>query len=329
MQLHSTQLTGLLGAILLSAGLAAPITLGDEVPEPTGPAVQVETVEKDGDQHTRVGDDGAKASSEKTQDEAMIEVRISLPDGRTIIRLEPAGRTSARRIMPAGLRVSKTLADGSRVSYGTGGVAGGSNSSSAARSGSGGGSGGGGGASAGGGSGGGGGSGSSGSVASPSSGGGAAGSAARAYTGADDSEASSNAESSSSEGSSDTGSVHTIGDPIYNDDGAVGGQRVEFHGAGMGAAVIGNTVYFIGVELVRADQSFEIVDGTRIGSDSVMQVEGYQSSGTDLISSWNTAASPIKLDFASDTVVDLVMLSLPADASAPAREQRTWRVRIR
>ncbi len=317
MQLHTTQLTGLFGAVLLSAGLATSIARADQSTESVDSVPPVEGVEENAGQ--RMSSDGAESLLEKVQEEEMVEVRISLPDGRTIIRLEPAGKTSAKRTISVGLRVSKTLSDGSRVSYGTSGVTGGGGGASfASRSG-----GGSGRASSGGG--GGGSSSSAGGALSSSGGGGAVGAASRASTGLDDLGGSGHAESSSSSG----GSVHTIGDPIYNDDGAVGGQRVEFHEAGMGAAVIGNTVYFIGVELVQADQPFEIVDGTRIGSDSVMQIERNQSSGTDLISSWNTAGSPIKLDFASNTVVDLVMLSLPADASNPIREQRTWRVRIR
>ncbi len=320
MQLHRTQLTGLLGAVLFSAGLATPIALASEPIEPSQadePVVQGESTEPG---HAKAPEPG-KDTLAHGQEEDMVEVRISLPDGRTIVRFEPAKRTSARRSVPAGLRVSKRLNDGSRISYGAGGVTGGSNSASmksGSRSGGGGSGGGGGGSSSAGGSGGG-------------SGGGAmsAGAASRGASALMGSGGSEEMNASGSNNSSGSGSVHTIGDPIYNDDGAVGGQRVEFYDAGMGAAVVGNTVYFTGVELVRADQAFEIVDGTRIGSDSAMMVEAYRGSGGDLLSSWNTAASPIKLDFASNTVVDLVMLSLPTDASNPSREQRTWRVRIR
>ncbi len=327
MQLHHTQLTGLLGAVLFSAGLATPIALADEPTESSSigePAVQVESTEQG---HAKESKADTEAFAQ-AQGEDMVEVRISLPDGRTIVRFEPAKRTSARRSVPAGLRVSKRLNDGSRISYGAGGVTGGSNSASmksGSRSGGGG---------SGGGSGGGGGGSSSAGGSSGGSGGGAmsAGGASRGgagLMGSGGSEEMNASGSNNSNNSSGSGSVHTIGDPIYNDDGAVGGQRVEFYDAGMGAAVVGNTVYFTGVELVRADQAFEIVDGTRIGSDSAMMVEAYRGSGGDLLSSWNTAASPIKLDFASNTVVDLVMLSLPTDASNPSREQRTWRVRIR
>ncbi len=317
MQLQAThQLTGLLGAVLLSAGLGASFAQADQSTKSVGSTTPVEGVEEHAGEQ---GSDRVKLSPEKMlEEEEMVEVRISLPDGRTIVRLEPVGKTSAKRTRSIGLRVSKTLPDGSRVSYGTSGVTGGGGASFVARSG-------GGGSQASSGGGGGGSSFSAGGALSSPGGGGAARGASQAYAGLGGLDGADNAESSSSSGRA----VHTIGDPIYNDDGAVGGQRVEFHGAGMGAAVIGNTVYFIGAEVVQADQPFEIIDGTRIGSDSVMQIERNQSSGGDLMSSWNTAGSPIKIDFASGTVVDLVMLSLPADANNPVREQRTWRVRIR
>ena len=98
----------------------------------------------------------------------------------------------------------------------------------------------------------------------------------------------------------------------------------------MGAAVIGNTVYFNGVEHVRADQVFDVVTGTKIAGDMVIMKQGrLSSSGSDSLSSWNTGASAIKLDFPSDTIVTLTMLSRPTDSSRPERIERTWTVRIR
>ncbi len=97
----------------------------------------------------------------------------------------------------------------------------------------------------------------------------------------------------------------------------------------MGAAVIGNTVYFNNVELVRADQTFEVVTGTPVGGDAVIMQRGRLASSPGPLSSWNTGSSAIKLDFTSNTVVTLTMHSLPEDESNPNRVTRTWTVRIR
>lgn len=98
----------------------------------------------------------------------------------------------------------------------------------------------------------------------------------------------------------------------------------------MGAAVIGNTVYFNNVQLVQADQAFDVVIGTRVGADSAIMQEGRLSaSGSGPLSSWDTGSSAIKLDFESDTVVELVMFSEPENSITPDRIQRTWTVRIR
>jgi len=357
-----THLAGLLSVVLLSAGLAAPITLADDLVETEQAVEQPQPTDAQSDQPDSVKDQSLE-KPEKEAKEDMIEVRISMPDGRTIIRYEPARKTSARHASISTGVVSRILPDGSRISYGTGGVVGGSNASSV-RSGGGGSSGGGGGSGrsgGGGSSGGGGGGGVSSGVATISRGGGldsadiesestsqalgegddsssnavdddlSGGSAVDTFVG---SYASNNSDSStdSSEAnadSTDTRSVPTVGNPEYTDDGAIGGQRAEFHDAGIGAAVIGNTVYFIGVELVQADQPFEVNTGTRIGADSAILLDSRPSGGGDLLNDWNTAASPIQLDFESNTIVDLVMLSVPTDASNPIRIQRTWTVRIR
>tara|TARA_R110002073_G_scaffold118918_5_gene259359 strand:+ start:318146 stop:318442 length:297 start_codon:yes stop_codon:yes gene_type:complete len=98
----------------------------------------------------------------------------------------------------------------------------------------------------------------------------------------------------------------------------------------MGAAVIGNTVYFNGIEHVRADQMFDVVTGTKVGGDMVIVQGGrLPSTGDGPLSSWNTRASGIKLDFPSNTIVTLTMLSQPLDVSNPERIERSWTVRIR
>lgn len=124
--------------------------------------------------------------------------------------------------------------------------------------------------------------------------------------------------------------VHTVGSPRYEDDGATGGQRVEFHDQGMSAAVIGNTVYFNGVYLVNASEPFTVIAGTKMGTDSVIMDEMRPSNeGLNELSSFNTGASAIKLGFDSDTVVDLVMQSQADNPNDPNRTERVWTVRIR
>lgn len=352
MQLQPTQLNGYLGAIMLSAGLASSITLAQEPTETAEETKLVQTIEE---QPAPIDQESTDARDQKTSDD-MVEVRISMPDGRTIIRRERAHQSSARRSFPSTRQGSRILADGSRISYAHGVVTGGSNSSSAysggVRSG-------GGAASSGGGSSG----GSSASIkgaASPevamgdlessiaegssaqsSSGGTYAGVAASTFSSGSSSTGSSSPGSSSASGASAGSSsssaghavspraVHTVGGARYNQEGATGGQRVEFYDAGMSAAVIGNTVYFIGVELVQSDHLFEVVTGTRIGADSVIMEDLRLPAGINPLSSWNTGASTIRLEFESNEIVNLVMHSQPSDSSNPDRVQRTWTVRIR
>ena len=352
MQVQPFQLTGLLGAVVLSAGLASSMAIADDSTESAKeqPSNQVDLAEEQVESQDAQDE---KAQSEEKDDD-MVEVRISMPDGRVIIRRESARKSSARRTLPASSRVSRTLPDGSRISYGHRGVSGGSNGSSV-RSGGSHASGGGGGGSSSHGGGGGGSAKDSRSNVSLSTAMGEGAQEAELLT-SEQSESTASltprsfqsdvANQSSSSGSGSTGSstsntgssssssgarsVPTIGGAQYSQDGAVGGQRVEFHDAGMGAAVVGNTVYFIGVELVQSDQGFEVVTGTQVGGDSVM-MDGTRrsSSSSDFISSWNTGESTIKLDFPSDTIVELRMFSQPVDASHPDREERTWTVRIR
>ncbi len=366
MQLQSTQLTGLLGALIVSSGLASSMAFANEKVDPTNEKVIVVSDEQEG---KLVGQSTENRSNSKASTEDTVEVRISMPDGRVIVRREAARKSSTRRSSSSSSG-SRVLADGSRISYGRSNISGGSNSAST-KSGSAQ-SSGGGGASAG----------ASGSSGSSSSSGDESAAASVRSSGKisisnrGSSGASANAEStndagsdndarsgvktfSGSRGSGNTGtanasgvgssggvasngsfssstnaktprSVHTGGEARYNQDSAVGGQRVEFHDAGMGAAVVGNTVYFTGVDLVQVDQDFDVVTGTRLDADKVMMDHGRLStSGTDGLSSWNTGVSRIKLDFQSDTTVQLVMFSQPASADNPDREQRTWTVRIR
>ncbi|MEX0876689.1 MAG: hypothetical protein WD114_04435, partial [Phycisphaerales bacterium] len=105
MQLHSANLTSLLGAIVLSSGLASSLCLAEE-PSVSAPE-QAAAAETDAD--------GVQTEDSETE---LVEVRISLPDGRTIIRLEPAGTNSARRSFAGGDSRSRMLPDGSRISVG-------------------------------------------------------------------------------------------------------------------------------------------------------------------------------------------------------------------
>lgn len=365
LQRPHTQLSTLLGAILLSSGLASSLALADEgssaAADSASPATETSTEAKVDDK----ADDKVEtnASSESQEQPEMVEVRISLPDGRTIIRMEPVQARSARSTLSFTNSGHRTLPDGSHISVAARAVSGGTNSSSLRSGGS---SGGGGGGSAGGGS----------SAGGGGGGSGAAASAGRATTPGGSSEGivqgaqaesmgetaataapkstragvyqvtnntSNYAVQGGSEGSGSTPSragtqqtdptpvVPTVGGPRYNSDGdATGGQRVEFHEAGMSAAVIGNMIYFNGVEFVRADQDFSVVEGTRVGADSVIRQDMRPSNaGVDVLSSFNVGASTIRLGYPSDTVVQLVMQSLAADPGNPDRIQRTWTVRIR
>jgi hypothetical protein len=391
MQRHTQSLHALLGALVLSAGLTTPLALADETvadEKQAAAEAQLQPVQQA---------DGTEAQELVESDDEMVEVRISLPSGRTIVRLEPKRKMSARYTPIAGSNAStsRRLADGSRISVASRAVTGGSNSSSVRMGG-----GGGGGASGGGGSSGGGGAASAGGGSSSNSQGGAASAAPKTgvfsygpstqslvddstasselNTGGDDgaadiqvesvgsssssggsglgvysygtpaandeddsTESSVGSDSSSDVGSSNSGSgntgqqgnptVPTIGDPVYDGDGnATGGQEVEFDSAGMSAAVIGNTVFFNGVELVSADGSFDVIRGTPIASDTVMLDERRSSnSGQGELNSFNSQGSDIVLELESGRVVEFVMFSYSPNVMNPLREQRTWTVRIR
>jgi hypothetical protein len=391
MQRHTQSLHALLGALVLSAGLTTPLALADETvadEKQAAAEAQLQPVQQA---------DGTEAQELVESDDEMVEVRISLPSGRTIVRLEPKRKMSARYTPSAGSNAStsRRLADGSRISVASRSVTGGSNSSSVRMGG-----GGGGGASGGGGSSGGGGAASAGGGSSSNSQGGAASAAPKTgvfsygpstqslvddstasselNTGGDDgaadiqvesvgsssssggsglgvysygtpaandeddsTESSVGSDSRSDVGSSNSGSgntgqqgnptVPTIGDPVYDGDGnATGGQEVEFDSAGMSAAVIGNTVFFNGVELVSADGSFDVIRGTPIASDTVMLDERRSSnSGQGELNSFNSQGSDIVLELESGRVVEFVMFSYSPNVMNPLREQRTWTVRIR
>lgn len=317
-----------LAALTLSAGVATPLALADE-PAKDDPALS----DPDAQQQESSGDEQAKGSSRDNAD--YVEVRVSLPDGRTFTRLEPKRNLSARYSRPgsAPTGTSRRLADGSRISVASRGVSGGSNSSSV-RTGGGGGGGGSAASSSGGGGGGGGasssaskGSGSDASPETPSSAN-ASGGGIFAYGSSESQNAGGNSSSGSGAGRQP---VPTIGDPTYDREGnATGGQRVEFHDAGMSAAVIGSRVYFNNVELVVADQDFEVVTGMRLEHNSAIMEESRLASGdAGSLGSFNTRASSIKLEFEPGTVVTLMLYTQSQSVIDPSREVRTWTVRIR
>tara|TARA_R110002072_G_scaffold42064_19_gene118589 strand:+ start:182662 stop:183627 length:966 start_codon:yes stop_codon:yes gene_type:complete len=321
MQLNTTPLTGLLGAIIISAGLSSSLAAAKDSTDTSPKPAAAEPT-------------NASESQESEAPVGMVEVRISMPDGRTIVQYEPKRASSARYTRTVPTRVTRTLPDGSRISYAQRGssASGGSSSSSgahgsASQSNSGG--SGGAGMSASGG-------GSSGGASSGKSGGSSGGGGGSGSGGGGGSGGAGLTPLSAASGT-DMGSVgvghraphrvHTVGDAVHEDDGAVGGQTVEFAETGMGGQVMGNSVYLTGVQLVQSSGSFDTVEGTSIGGDLVM------------MSSMLPASSPlgggvadpgsIILDFESGSVVDLVMFSKPADNSNPIRERRTWSVRIR
>ncbi len=318
-------INSLLLAISLSAGIASPLALGaEESKEESSPIL------------AGAEEQGQDETQESRKDADYVAVRVSLPDGRSFTRLEPKRTMSARysRSGSALISTSRRMSDGARVSVGARGVSGGSNSSSVRSGGS----------SSGGGS------------SSSSAGGGGGGSSAATISkesaeeggleartsnagvfsfgnsGSDfESNSSGDNGSSSSRDTDSRPAVPTVGSPRFDREGnASGGQRVEFHDAGMSAAVIGNRVYLNNVELVSADQPFEIITGTRVGSDSVIMEDGRLSSnGVDHLSSFNTGSSSIKLEFDSDTTVTLSLYTQSSNSLNPDREMRTWTVRIR
>jgi hypothetical protein len=394
MQLRTNHFNGFLSALLFSAGLAAPITLAQEPSVDDTQTKSDQIVEPANDERSDSGKEGSASSQKESSKSAkpdMVEVRISLPDGRTIIRYEPAARTSARYKSDGITSTSRILADGSRISFGhaggapaagsgqlsvsSGNVSGGGGGGTAGGSSGGASGGGGGGGSSGGGSGGGGTDALSSSDSDENDGssegtatsdvlahrGIFSGSTATTITGASESGSMIDSDSEPDPGTDDssdtdtdpdsdqdTGSdddsiddsgsdstqsddppIPTVGDPVYTDDGAVGGQRVEFVDANIGAEVIGNTIYFSGVDFVTSDQSFDVVRGIMIGNDTTMRDDGGASIGIESLETWTVGSSSIKLDFESDTNIELIMYSQPMDSGNPDRVIRTWSVRVR
>lgn len=321
-------INSLLLAISLSAGIASPLALGAEESKEDASPILAGAEEQ-----------GQDETQESRKDADYVAVRVSLPDGRSFTRLEPKRTMSARysRSGSAPISTSRRMSDGARVSVGARSVSGGSNSSSVRSGGSSGGGGGSSSSSAGGGGGGGGSSAATISKESAQEGGlearaSSAGVFSFGNSGSGfESNSSGDNGSSSSRDSDSRPAVPTVGSPRFDREGnASGGQRVEFHDAGMSAAVIGNRVYLNDVELVSADQPFSIITGTRVGSDSVIMEDGRLSSnGVDHLSSFNTGSSSIKLEFDSDTTVTLSLYTQSSNSLNPDREMRTWTVRIR
>ncbi len=323
-----------LGALVLSAGFATPLALADESANE-----QPQLGETESRQQDAAGND-KQPTATKRDSADFVEVRVSLPDGRTFTRLEPKRNISARytRKGSAPASTSRRMSDGSRISVASHSVRGGSNASSVRIGGS---SGGGGGASSSSGGGGGGGGAAASSATKGSSGSAgvqapveakASGGGIFSFGSEGSNSGSANAPSSNASGSSaGRQSVPTIGEPSYDREGnATGGQRVEFHDAGMSAAVIGNRVYFNNVELVVADQPFQVISGTRLEHNSAIMEDGrLGSGGTGALGSFNTRSSSIKLEFESDTTVTLMLYTQSQNSFNPERDMRTWTVRIR
>lgn len=127
-------LNPLLLTLTLAAGLASPLALGaDEAPESPPPA------EEKGVEHGgQPEESGAKAAGEGN-DADYVKVRVSLPDGRTFVHLEPKRKLSARYIRPGSSPASSSrkVSRSGRVSVASRSVSGGSNSSSVRSGGSG------------------------------------------------------------------------------------------------------------------------------------------------------------------------------------------------
>jgi hypothetical protein len=316
-------------ALSLSAGVASPLALAE--PESTEETKPIASSLSETEQ---VIDTEAPKEIER-ENADYVAVRVSLPDGRTFTRLEPRRAMSARFSPRRGASVGTSIrtSSGARVSLPSHSVTGGSNSSSV-KVGGGGGGGGGSSSSSGGGGGGG-----SAAITSKDVSAGLEADATKSTGGVFSFGTSSGGDSqgSDADGASDARSsnsrpaVPTVGAPRFDRDGnATGGQRVEFHDAGMSAAVIGNRVYLNNVELVVADQPFEVITGTVLGHDSAMMEIGRLGSGsTDALSSFNSRNSSIKLEFESDTTITLMMYTQSPSSLDPEREVRTWTVRIR
>lgn len=265
MRLCQSTIHSVLGAIILTAGVATSMSMGaDEA-----------------------------ASSEET-----VEVRIKLPDGSTVV--QKAKKDSSRVKLTNRVSTSKRLSDGSRVSIN-------SSSSSAVRVRT---------------------SGARSKTRSGSSSNATRGTVVRTRAVQSAPAPSPAPESTTNDDVQSDLNIPTVGAATHDGNTAFGGQTVSFEGTGMYGAVIGQTIYLVGVELAHADQAFEVSRGTRIMNDSVIQDDSDLSGmapGRNAID----ARTHLKLTFEPGAVVNLVMYSDTSDTESSTREERTWTVQVR
>jgi len=268
MRLCRTTIHGMLGAIILSAGMATPVCV---------------------------------AADETANAEETVEVRINLPDGSTVV--QKTKKDSSRVKLADRESPTQRLNDGSRVSLSSSSSSSGRVRTSGARSAT------------------------RGGAASDSA------STTRGIVVSTRPNQPAPAPAPEPESTQDHGvqsdlSLPTVGAAEHDGDTAFGGQTVSFEGTGMYGAVIGRTIYLVGVELAHADRGFEVARGTRIGNDTVIMDEsvlGGMRPGRNAIDS----RTHLKLTFESDTVVKLVMYSDPGDSESSTRQERVWIVQIR
>lgn len=342
---------GLLGSIVLAAGLPASASDGEEKKAPDA-AQQTEAAKKD---------ENAKET---------VRIVVSLPNGRKYVIVQEAPKSSDEG-GPLGTKVSRVLPDGSRISYGTGmssprssarsrgsagtrragggavrsaggssltGSGSGGGGSAIARLGGGGGGGGGSAASGGGGGGG----GSAAGLTGSNAGGGFRAPHQR-HSGSESPDADSggsggiipgrSAQPTPRESSGSNGGtkqpVPTIGSPRYDDDGATGGQNVTFHDAGMSAMLVGRTVYVWGADIVQATEEFRLIEGERVAFDGAV-VRNHRPIGDGQpLSSADQLFAPLKLEFRQGDTVTLTMHSQAVNQDNPARDIRNWTFRVR
>lgn len=268
MRLRNSTIHGMLGAVILTVGLATPMSLAAE-----DPASETETV----------------------------EVRINLPDGSTVV--QQSRKDSSRVNLQTKESTTRQLNDGSRVSVGSSSSRSGKIRSRGARSAT--------------------------RKGAQSS---APATTHRVVVSARPNPTSqtpaAEPDSTSSDSVASDVQVPTIGAARHDGNTAFGGQTVNFAGTGMYGAVIGRTIYLVGVELAHADQAFDVSRGTRIGNDTVIMDEsdlGTMSTARNAIE----AKTHLKLTFDSATVVNLVMYSDPGESDSNTREERIWTVQIR
>lgn len=268
MRLQNSTIHGMLGAVILTMGLATSMSLAAEEP-----SSEAETV----------------------------EVRINLPDGSTVV--QRSKKDSSRVNLQTKESSAHQLNDGSRISVGSSSSSSGKIRSRGARSAT--------------------------RKGTQSS---APATTHRVVVNARQNQASQSPEAEPVSNTSDSVAtdiqIPTVGAAQHDGNTAFGGQTVNFAGTGMYGAVIGRTIYLVGVELAHADQAFEVSRGTRIGNDTVIMDEsdfGTMSTARNAIE----AKTHLKLTFDSSTVVNLVMYSDPGESDSSTREERIWTVQIR